>query len=369
MSGCSYFDQKICRSCELMDVSLETQLATKTKILHDIMGIEPEAPERSSEWHFRDKIKLSVGGTLTAPTIGILPDLHAPLIELPECRVQADSLNRQIPRLKEFLIRWKIPPYDVHARRGEIKGLILSWSPQSKQLMLRFVLRSKESLDRIRQGLKELTDFAVVSVNIQPTPHALLEGEEEITLTEQNAITHHTGVVQLAYSPQSFMQTNLKVADSLYKTATEWLSPWRGERALDLFCGAGGFALHLTKAGFETLGVEINPSAVALANTQAQGQKLAARFITSPSERIETIAKEWKAPVIVVNPPRRGLAASRSLIERLEPKALLYSSCSWESLKIDIDQLQKHYAATRTKIFDMFPYTHHFESLTLLVRR
>jgi len=369
MSGCRHFDAGRCRSCSLLGTTLEQQHLDKNARLQTITGLVPEPLFAGPAWHFRDKIKLTVTGTSEAPVIGLLQEDLSTAVELLDCPVQAQTLNDQLPILKAFITRWRLTPYDILQRTGELKGLILSHSPTTGEKMLRFVLRSKEALDRIRQGLPELSAFNVVSVNLQPVPHALLEGPEEIILSTQQTLTHQANDVRLNFSPQSFMQTNSVVAEQLYATAVDWLAPWRRSRVLDLFCGVGGFALHLAQAGHEVHGVEINSAAVENARVSARALELATKFTAAPAEKIQALWSEWNPEVVVVNPPRRGLGETRALVEQLKPAALLYSSCSHESLSADINALSASYFASRTKIFDMFPNTHHFESLTLLVRR
>ena len=369
MSGCTYFDKNLCRSCSEMDKDPTELLTQKNILLQNIFNIEPEISSQGSPWGFRDKIKLNVGGTLESPLIGLLSVDLKNVAELPLCPVQATTLNESIAPLKDFVTRWKLTPYDINSRKGELKGLILSWSPTTRQKMIRFVLRSKEALDRIRLGLSELREFNVVSVNIQPIPHALLEGEEEIVLSTAQTLIHQSGDIRLSFSPQSFMQTNSAVATQLYQTATEWLSPWKNNPVLDLFCGAGGFALHLASKGHHVLGIEINASAIKEAQRMAHEQKLSAQFKAAAVARIEHEWTTFVPQVVLVNPPRRGLGEALDLVMRQRPAILLYSSCSHESLAADFSILKTHYDATRTKIFDMFPFTNHFESLTLLVRR
>ncbi len=369
MSGCRHYDAGRCRSCSLMNIPIEQQHLDKNARLQLITGLTPELLVAGPAWHFRDKIKLTVTGSIESPIIGLLQkDLNS-AVELLDCPVQAEALNGELPALKDFITRWRLTPYDIPQRTGELKGLIMSHSPSTGEKMIRFVLRSKEALDRIRQGLPELTAFNVVSVNLQPVPHALLEGPEEIVLSQQQTLQHHTNEIALHFSPQSFMQTNSVVAQHLYATAVEWLTPWQEEKVLDLFCGVGGFALHLALAGHEVHGVEINAAAVENANMSANTLKLKAQFTAAPAEKIRALWSEWNPGVVVVNPPRRGLADTVALIQELKPAVILYSSCSHESLQRDLDALGSSYFASRTKIFDMFPNTHHFESLTLLVRR
>lgn len=366
---CRHYQSGHCRSCDKMNIQNDERLKAAEARLSAVLGIPTLPSFQGNPWGFRDKIKLSVSGTVTTPILGLLlPDLSSG-IELIDCPVQAEALNKELPALLKFITKWNLTPYHIPSKRGELKGLILSWSPTTGEKMIRFILRSKESLDRIRLGLEELSSFTVVSVNIQPIPHAILEGEEEIILTKTKHITHKTTGPVLFYSPQSFMQTNSNVASALYATATQWLKPWSSLRALDLYCGVGGFALHLASAGMEVKGVERNSSAISTASLAAVHNGYSVEFLARDAEGIESLWNQWAPSVVVVNPPRRGLGDTLSLIEKHLPEVLLYSSCNVDTFEADYNRLKTIYDAKQTQIFDMFPYTNHFESLTLVVRR
>ena len=367
--SCRHYLDGSCRSCELMGTPQSQRLAVAEKRLSEILQITPLPTFEGPKWNFRDKIKLIVSGSVERPTLGLLlPDLGTG-IELLDCPVQAKELNDELPALIKFITKWNLTPYHVPSRKGELKGLILSWSPTTGEKMLRFVLRSKEALDRVRLGLPELTNFTVVSVNIQPVAHAILEGPDEIILTAKKHITHHTSGPALFFSPQSFMQTNSVVASALYSTAVQWLKPWWDKKALDLYCGVGGFALHLASIGVQVKGVERNPFATSIASLAALHNNLSVEFLARDAAGVDGLWQSWGPEVVVVNPPRRGLGEALDLIERHLPEVLLYSSCSPESFESDMRRLATHYDATRSQIFDMFPFTNHFETLALLVRR
>lgn len=352
-----------------MGIPAEVRAQEAAIQLKRMTGVTPAIHYAPVEWGFRDKVKLAVTGTIENPILGLLaPDLRSG-IEIPDCPIQAPTLNQQIPLLKNFITRWRLTPYQVLERRGELKGIILSWSPTSRQMMLRFVLRSRESLDRIRQGLPELSAFHVVSVNIQPIPHAVLEGEEEIILTQAQAITHHTSGPTLFFAPKSFMQTNGAMASRLYAEAQTWLAPLAPARALDLFCGVGGFALHLAQVQLTVHGVEVSEEAIYMAEQAAQENQLSATFQAAKAESISEKWQSFAPEIVVVNPPRKGLGATLPLVLNHLPQYLLYSSCDLTSLEADLTLLSKHYLTLRSSLFDMFPFTHHFEALTLLVRR
>ncbi len=52
---------------------------------------------------------------------------------------------------------------------------------------------------------------------------AIMEGETEIYLTEQQALVERFNDVPLWIRPQSFFQTNPAVASRLYATARDWV--------------------------------------------------------------------------------------------------------------------------------------------------
>src|SRR5699024_6230620 len=151
-------------------------------------------------------------------------------------------------RLTSFITTAGLTPYDVPSRRGELKYLLVTASPAG-ELMVRFVLRSTEALPRIRKYLPqlqaELPELVVASVNLQPAHAAVLEGEQQIVLTKSETLPIEVGDVVLHLQPQSFFQTNTAVAASRYRQAVTWTRDLPVRTVWDLYCGVGGFALHL----------------------------------------------------------------------------------------------------------------------------
>jgi len=52
-------------------------------------------------------------------------------------------------------------------------------------------------------------------------------------------------------------------------------------KAIDLGCGAGNYAVYLASVGFDVTGVDISPSAVALAEANAIAKKVACKFVAA----------------------------------------------------------------------------------------
>ena len=73
-------------------------------------------------------------------------------VDLRDCPLHEPALVAALPTLAAFVTRAGITPYDILERRGELKHLLVTASPDG-ELMVRFVLRSTEAMGRIRKHL------------------------------------------------------------------------------------------------------------------------------------------------------------------------------------------------------------------------
>lgn len=373
---CSYFSAGLCRSCTLMGQPYPEQLNQKNAALHNLfcrssLWIDTNAwlpPFPSPESHFRNKAKLVVGGNVTSPTLGIVgPNKMG--IDISGCQLYEPALTASFEKIRAFIIRAKLTPFNVTTGRGELKTVLITSSPDEK-LMIRFVLRSTEALVRIRKHLAWLIDqlgnATVITVNLLPERKAVLEGEEEIFLTEQESLPMKLGKITLHVRPQSFFQTNTAVAQGLYKTARNWVADINPTHLWDLYCGVGGFALHCADSVSQSIGVEISEQAVQSAKRSASEARVNAHFFTGDAG---VAARELGEPeFIIVNPPRRGIGNLAQHLNQSEVQHVLYSSCNPVSLVSDLLEMPG-FQVTRARMFDMFPHTSHTETLVLLTRK
>lgn len=371
---CSYLDAGACRSCTWMGVPHAEQTARKDAACRVLLGEHPGLvwlpPVAGSGSGYRNKAKMVVGGTVAAPTLGILDgDGHG--VDLRACGICSPGLTDALPVLADFLTRASLVPYDVPTRRGELKHLLVTESPDGG-LLVRFVLRSQEPVARVRKHLPWLLDrlpqVVVASVNLQPAHAAVLEGEREIVLTEATTLPLPLGPVRLHLPPQSFFQTNTEIATALYAQAAAWVADLAPATVWDLYCGVGGFALHLAAPGRQVTGVEASAEAVRGARTSAAEAGLAdVRFQAGDATGFALSATSTP-DLVVVNPPRRGLGAPLAgWLEDSDVPHVLYSSCDAASLARDLAAMPS-LRPRRAQVLDMFPQTGHYEVLVLLSR-
>ncbi|MGA8847905.1 MAG: 23S rRNA (uracil(747)-C(5))-methyltransferase RlmC [Nocardioides sp.] len=369
---CAYYDAAACRSCSELPTPYAEQLARKEMSCRAILGAYAERPGltwlpvvASHERAFRNKAKMVVAGPVGAPTLGIL-DPRGSGTDLRGCPLYSAAMHEILEVLAGHVTRAGLTPYDVRTRRGELKHLLVTESPDG-EFLVRWVLRSSEALPRIRKHLDALLAedprIAVVSVNFQPDHKAVLEGEHETVLTTRETLPMRVNDVVLHLRPRSFFQTNTAVAEALYRRAATWADRVAPASVLDLYCGVGGFALHLAAPGRDVSGVEVSDEAVASAVLSAHEAGLVADFWCG-----DAATADLGAELVVVNPPRRGIGPDLAVrLDASEAQHLIYSSCSAASLARDLSAMPS-WRPVEAQLLDMFAHTTHYEVAMLLER-
>ncbi len=369
---CHHYDAFRCRSCTLLEVPRARQLSDKELHARSLVDAPVWLPTvAGAESGFRNKAKMAVGGTVETPTLGIL-DRDLAGVDLRDCGLHAPGLTTALDDIARWISSAGLTPYDVATRSGELKHVLLTESPDG-DLMLRLVVRSTSLEARIRSRLSALVDavpaLRVVTLNVQPDHKAVLEGEREIVLTEQSELPMRlaTGVT-LRLGPRAFFQTNTYVAEALYEQARTWVDALADVRTVwDLYCGVGGFALHLAGPDRDVLGVEVSSDAIDAATATAAELGVAARFVAGDAAAY-ALGSDAVPDLVVVNPPRRGIGADLAgWLEESGVRHVVYSSCNAESLARDL-ALMPSLRPVEARVLDMFPHTTHYEVLVLLTR-
>ena len=121
------------------------------------------------------------------------------------------------------------------------------------------------------------------------------------------------------------------------------------------------------------IGVELNDDAVrdAAANARRNGITNATFIRGDAGEFMQDMARRGKsADVLLMDPPRAG-SDRRFLASAvtLAPERIVYVSCAPDTLARDLTFLVQHgYRVRRIQPVDMFPFTHHIETVCLLTK-
>ncbi len=172
------------------------------------------------------------------------------------------------------------------------------------------------------------------------------------------------------FSAASFFQANSDLVPQLIEAA---IGEARGKQAIELYCGVGLFTLPLARSFERVIGVESHSAAADfarenLSNARLTNAEVADEDVADWLESDSAFTSEDAPDFLLLDPPRTG-AESRVIsgILRLKPGKISYVSCDPATLARDLRKLiAGGYALTRIKAFDMFPQTHHVETVVHL---
>lgn len=184
---------------------------------------------------------------------------------------------------------------------------------------------------------------------------------------------HTDKSISLSWEAGGFCQVNLEQNIQLIQTVLDFCRPDPETTILDLFCGMGNFSIPLAMQSASLLGIEGQGSAIRSARKNSKRAGLAnTLFEKSPlHERCRTLATEGRSfDCVVIDPPRQGAPGVAPQLAALTRKRLVYISCDPATLCRDLGELT-HAGFTIKKIqpVDMFPQTHHIETVVLLEKK
>ena len=200
-------------------------------------------------------------------------------------------------------------------------------------------------------------------------------GENGVSLSpafaefETNELTLRVGSEVYEYNAEAFFQINPALLPELIEFA---LSDARGETALDLYCGVGLFTLPLARRFARVVGVEANPVATRFAkrNLQQAGLTNAHVITATVAGWVRENTHTDSVDFVLLDPPRAGAESVviKGLL-KLQPKRISYVSCDPATLARDLRKLiAGGYTIDSITGFDLFPQTHHVETVVLLRR-
>jgi len=170
----------------------------------------------------------------------------------------------------------------------------------------------------------------------------------------------------------AFWQVHPAAADTLATAVVELLQPRPGERAWDLYGGAGLFAAALapplTGTGRITV-VESDPKAAGAAQRLLR-DLTTVTVLASDVERALRNPRWRSVDLVVLDPPRAG--AGPAVVKQIatrSPRAVAYVACDPAALARDLASFRQFGLQLAVlQAFDLFPMTHHVECVALLVR-
>lgn len=319
---CVYAKRDGCGGCDFQHISLARQRLLKSEVINEqfariaklAVDVEVEEVSPPLGWRTRFNAVTTRNGAL-----GFYSARSHKVIPVDDCRVLVKEANYQELSKK----RWK----------GDL---------------------------RIEVAISNTGERTIASANSKEDgPASLIEGPE---------ISHYkVGNQTLEVSQRSFWQSNAASPKVLIGAVLEQINPKSDEHFLDLYGGVGLF----TSALIERIGAQVKVDLVeGSKSATADATRNFAEFqnVTIHTGDVSRILPRFSsADVIILDPPREG--AGREVVTQmvaLNPRAILYVACDPAALARDASYLiQSGYSMNAIRAYDLFPMTHHIESVAL----
>lgn len=192
-------------------------------------------------------------------------------------------------------------------------------------------------------------------------------GESYVTGESKEVMHEKVGNYVLEVSNDSFWQSHVNAPKVLTEIVSEYANAQSGEHVLDLYGGVGLF----TSALIDQVGlkgridlVEGSKSATADAKRNFAAHSNV-NIVTASIER--AITRIDGGDVVILDPPREGAGKEViSELARIAPRAIVYVACDPAALARDTTYLHEvGYSLKKMRAFDLFPMTHHIETVAL----
>lgn len=419
---------KGCWGCKRQMLDTAAQHQIKWMMIKDAFSKLPEINDIWDGWviaspqdyYYRNKIEFSFwkliqhtfnGQPLTTP---LQQDRNcwfhkkqefSKVLDIEQCHLISPHAHEIFKTLKKIFKESGLPVYDQKTHIGFFRHLVIRQGCNTEQFLVNLSIAEEHFVTHpdqlaLRKTLqtnlntnqwlqKNIQVFAITNNNwladiVQGQWHTLTYLRwngylyEELNLGNKQEET--SSKLRLAISPFSFFQVNTQGAQILLNKAASMIGHIEGT-LLDLYCWTGtiGLSMLAQGKGEKLIGIEIVESAIENANMNAQLNGLSEKCIFQAGKAEVVLTKmpdlAKLAPTIqtiIVDPPREGLHTNviefiRNIKQQQHIK-LLYISCNPQTLARDITLLKadERFALKNYTAVDLFPQTHHVESISVL---
>ncbi len=340
--------------------SILTEAAGRARVVCD-KGVQQPLLASPLPLGYRHRIRLTISAR---GEIGFYQARSNRLVPIHACPVATAPINTALAELNrsEYLRR----------AAAVSRGIELLHSPAAGRVIALLRLDNRKRADQrlIREFAASLEPVAQVLVQTGRRIRPGSPRQRDAVLRQQFDRSVCGRPFSLSWSPGCFSQVNARQNSRLIALVCSLSGNVRGQRILDLFCGMGNFSVPLGLGHAAVTGIEQNRESIARARSNAAAAGLhdcEFQDIDVAAGLRQCLGAGRHFDCVVLDPPRQGLGKSVSLLLNLAPKRIISISCDPATLMRDLSLLVAGgYKLLSLTPVDMFPQTHHIESVALL---
>jgi 23S rRNA (uracil1939-C5)-methyltransferase len=317
---------------------------------------------------------LASPGSAGAGALGFhVPRIFDKIIDIHECFLM-DGVNNTIRNtVRDFALANDFSFYDIRQHTGWLRNIIIRYCTTG-ELMVNICLNYEDEANRkllMDHLLEQVPSITTLLYTINPKWNDSIYDLTPEVYHGKGFVVEKLDEFQFIISPKSFFQTNTKQAEKLYSITRDFAGLTGKEIVYDLYCGTGSIGIFVSKGAKKIIGVEVIEEAIEDAKKNAALNNIEhASFFAGDVIKIcndDFFNTHGKPDVVITDPPRAGMH-EKLVIKLLEMEAprIVYVSCNTATQARDILLLSEKYKVEKIQPVDMFPHTHHIESVALL---
>lgn len=380
--GCSYQTLPYEEQLKLKEAQVKALLAPVLPEGYNFEGIKGSPLEAA----YRNKMEFSFGDGYKDGPLEL--GMHKrgsfyDIVTVGQCQLVHEDICKILTATLEYFKEREAKYYKKMSHDGYLRHLLVRRGVKTAEIMVDLVTstqvegtwNSGEDEAALLEGWKEKLlaletegKFIGILHTKNDSLADVVQSDETEILFGQDYFYEELLGLKFKITPFSFFQTNSLGAEVLYETAREYIGETDGRTVYDLYSGTGTIAQILAPVAKHVTGVEIVEEAVEAAKENAALNGLSnCDFIAGDVLKVLDSLTE-RPDLIVLDPPRDGIhPKALPKIMNYGVDRMVYISCKPTSLARDLVVLQAGgYAVEKVCCVDMFPGTHHVETVCLL---
>ena len=390
---CEHYN--VCGGCKWQHLSYEAQVFHKEKVVREALyriakvkanEFLPIVPCESTTY-YRNKLEYAFSNkrwlTKEEITNGVsnLEDVLGfhragafdKIVDIKHCWLQEDPSNKLRLIVKSTALKHGMSFHDLRVHTGIMRHIMIRLTSIGElMLIISFFEDDTEKIPEFLEDIHEqVPELTTIYYCINPKMNDYVGDLEMRLYLGKGYIEEQLGHVRFKIGPKSFFQTNSGQAKILYDKVVEFAGLQGEENIYDLYTGVGSIALYVAKYCKQVVGIEEVPEAIEDAEENARMNNIT-NCVFYAGDVKNILTKEFadqhgKPDLVITDPPRAGMHTNvvKMFLELESPK-IVYVSCNPASQARDIQALHEKYDLMKIQPVDMFPHTHHVETVALL---
>ena len=369
-----------CGGCDLQHAGPAAQLRLKktmlaeslqrgaASIFHDRSLPIEEPLAAPAQFNYRQRIRLQVDNR---QNFGFFhPGSHSvePVLQCLLANEQLNSVLRQLHSLG---------PFGDILQHSDSFELLLNPDENETVMLLHFKRKPRPADSSLAAELKNRIN-GLSSILLTVEGYGLYDPLKRTFQADPPIMSYTSAIAALGskliltWEAGGFCQVNLEQNSNLINLVLEMIGEGAHKNILDLYCGYGNFSLPAAKMAANVLGIDAQNAAVRSGRRNVLLNRVHnCNFEKNqvPLSLAAISAAKDSFDLIILDPPRRGAPEVVARLPELGAERIIYISCNPVTLARDLVALaEADYHLVRLVPVDMFPQTHHLESVALLQR-